>query len=151
MFEDADVAIYLSYGIGDPQKHQFSYTLPVYGQTGVSSSTTTGIFHSDGSFHATTIYTPTYGITGYTTHTKTYETYFRFFVLEAVDVNKYIHSLRIVPVWKTTVTSTGSSGDLRRVFPVLVAAAKPYIGTNTGKKVEVSIMENSKEIAEIRN
>lgn len=40
--EDADVAIVLSYGIGDPQTHQYSYALPVWGKTGVSSSHTYG-------------------------------------------------------------------------------------------------------------
>ena len=38
--DEADVAIVLSYGIGDPQTHQYSYSLPTWGQTGVSSANT---------------------------------------------------------------------------------------------------------------
>jgi len=38
--EEADLAIILSYGIGDPQTHQYSYSLPTWGQTGVSSANT---------------------------------------------------------------------------------------------------------------
>ena len=56
----------------------------------------------------------------------------------------------MVQLWTTTVTSTGSSGDLRRVFPALAAAAKPYIGTNTGQIVEVELPENGKAMMEIK-
>lgn len=152
-FEDANVAIFLAYGIGDPQKHQYTYSLPVWGQTGVSSSTTYGTlstYGGYGSYYGTTTYTPTYGITGYTTHIGTYTTYFRFFVLDAIDLEEYKSSQKVVQLWQTTVTSTGSSADLRRVFPVLVAASKPYIGTNTGKKVKLTLTENDKAVVEIR-
>jgi hypothetical protein len=40
--QEADIAILVSYGIGNPQSHQYSSSIPVYGQTGVSSSTTSG-------------------------------------------------------------------------------------------------------------
>lgn len=152
-FKDANIAVFLAYGIGDPKDHQYSYSLPVWGQTGVSSSTTYGTISSYGSYgtyHGTTTYTPTYGITGYTTHVGSYATFFRFLVLDAVDLEEYRRSEKIVQVWKTTVTSRGSSGDLRRVFPVLVAAARPYIGTNTGKQVDVTLTEGEKAVLEIK-
>lgn len=152
-FKDANIAVFLSYGIGDPKDHQYSYSLPVWGQTGVSSSTTYGTISSYGSYgtyHGTTTYTPSYGITGYTTHVGSYTTVFRFVVLDAVDLVKYRRSEKIIQVWKTTVTSRGSSGDLRRVFPVLVAAATPYIGTNTGKQVDVTLTEGDKAVSEIK-
>ncbi len=37
------------------------------------------------------------------------------------------------------VTSTGASGELRTIFPVLIAASKRYIGINTGKKVKIKL------------
>jgi hypothetical protein len=40
--KDADIAVMLSYGLGSPQTHQFSSSIPVYGQTGVSSASTMG-------------------------------------------------------------------------------------------------------------
>jgi len=152
-FEDANVAIFLAYGIGDPQEHQYTYSLPVWGQTGVSSSTTYGTlstYGGYGSYQSFTTYTPRYGIKGYTTHTGRYTIYFRFFVLDAVDLEEYKRSQEVVQVWRTSVTSTGRSGDLRQVFPVLVAASKPYIGTNTGKKVKVTLTENDKAVVEIK-
>lgn len=45
-FETAGLAIFLSYGIGDPQEHQYSYSLPVFGQTGVSSANTYGTLNT---------------------------------------------------------------------------------------------------------
>ena len=78
-------------------------------------------------------------------------TYFRYILLTAYDLQELINTKKEVQLWQTTITSTGSSGDLRRVFPVLVAAAKPYIGTNTGKKVKVVISEDNKTVLEIKN
>jgi len=152
-FEKANVAIFLGYGIGEPQEHQYSYSIPIWGQTGVSSSHTTGTVSSYGgygSYSGTTTYTPTYGVTGSTTHIGSYTTYFRFMVLDAVDLDEYKKSKKEVQLWKTTVTSAGSSGDLRRVFPILVAASQQYVGKNTGQKVEVNLYEEDQRVIEIK-
>jgi len=152
-FEEADVVIFLMYGIGDPQEHQFAYSIPTWGQTGVASSQTTGTmssFGNYGSYSETTTYTPTYGITGSTTHIGTYVTYFRYMVLDAVDLDEFRKTKKVVKLWKTTVTSTGSSNDLRLVFPVLVAASKQYIATNTGQKVTVELYESDEQVVEIK-
>ncbi len=60
----ADMTLQLSYGISDGETQVGSYSMPVFGQTGVSSSTTYGSVSSYGTFNATTLYQPTYGITG---------------------------------------------------------------------------------------
>ena len=151
--KDARIAIFLSYGIGDPKEHLYSYSLPVWGQTGISSSKTYGTVTSYGSYasyQGTTTYTPTYGIKGYSSHVGSYTTFFRFLILDAVDLKEYRRSEKVVEAWRTTVTSSGSSGDLRLVFPVLVAAAKPYIGTNTGKQVDLKLSEQDKAVLEIK-
>ena len=142
--EKANVGIFLSYGIGEPREHQYSYNTSKYGQTGVSSSNTTGRVSSGGSFSGTTTYTPTYGVTGSETHVETYTTYFRYMILDAVDMEKEVQ------LWKTTVTSSGSSGDLRLVLPILVAASTQYIGTNTGKEVKVKLNENDEKVLKIK-
>ena len=142
--EKADVAIVLFYGIGDPETHQYSYSLPVFGQTGVASSNTYGTISSYGgsaSYSGTTTYTPSYGVTGYTSQTGSYTTYFRYAKIAAYDYQKYLQTKEQVELWKTTITSIGSSGDLRQVFPILIAAASPYIASNTGKQVHVSLYE----------
>lgn len=151
--EKADIAIFLVYGIGNPQENIYSYSLPVWGQTGVSSSTTYGTvntFGNYGTFSGTTTYTPQYGITGYTSHVGSYTTYFRYILLDAYDLDVYRKEKKLSQVWRTTVTSTGSSGDLRRVFPVLVAGSEEYIGVNTGQKVRVVLHEEDPIVLEIK-
>lgn len=151
--EDANVVIFLVYGIGNPQEHSFTYSLPIWGQTGVSSSTTFGTLNTLGStatYSGFTTYTPTYGIKGFMPFSGSYVTFFRYLMLDAIDLDKYKESQKIIPLWRTTVTSTGSSGDLRQVFPILVTASKPYIGTNTGKKITIVITEDDQRVVEIK-
>jgi hypothetical protein len=150
---DANIAIFLSYSISDPHHHQYSYSIPTYGQTGVSSSNTYGTLSSYGNnttYSGTTTYTPTYGVTGSTSHTGTSITYVRTMQLTAFDVSNYSADKEMINLWKTSVISNGSSGDLRLIFPVLVAAAMPYIGKNTGREIELSLTENDERILEIK-
>lgn len=152
-FKEADIAIFLGYGIGDPETQQFTYSLPTFGQTGVSSANTFGTLNtlgSDTTYSGTTTYTPTYGVTGSKTFTGSRTTYFRYMSLDAVDLDEYRKTEKQIQLWKTTVTSTGSSGDLRKVFPILVAASKPYIGNNTEKKIEVVLTESDDRVVEIK-
>jgi hypothetical protein len=151
--EDANLAIFLVYGIGDPKEHLYSYSIPIFGQTGISSSQTYGTvntYGSSGTYSGTTTYTPSYGIVGHTTRVGSFITYFRFIILDAVNMDTYRQQQNIVSAWKTTITSTGSSDDLRRVFPVMIAAAKNHIGINTGQKMEVKLMEDDKSVLEIK-
>lgn len=152
-FQEADVAIFLGYGIGDPETHQYTYSLPTWGQTGVATSSTYGTVNTYGNtatYSATTTNTPSYGVTGSTTHSGAYTTFMRYMYLDAVDLEEYRNTKKEQQIWKTTVTSSGSSGDLRRVFPILVAALKPHIGKNTGKKVKVIIKEADKRVTEVK-
>ena len=151
-FNKADLAIFLGYGIGDPKTYQYSYSIPTWGQTGVSSSTTTGTINSYGNsstYTGTTTYTPSYGITGSTNYTGTRTSYFRYMVINAFDLDVYRKNKEMINIWKTTVTSSGSSGDLRQVFPVLVGASKELIATNTGRRVGISIQGNDDRVLEV--
>lgn len=152
--EKAELAVFLAYGISEPREQLYSYSLPIWGQTGVSSSTTFGrlsTYGGYGTYSGTTTYTPSYGVIGYTTHVGSYTTYFRFILLDAYDLETYRKQKKLSQSWRTTITSTGSSGDLRRVFPILVAASKAYLGSNTGGKVRVVIDENDAAVLEIKD
>ncbi|UWN49844.1 hypothetical protein ASALC70_02061 [Alcanivorax sp. ALC70] len=147
--KNAELVVFLSYGIGDPDEHQYSYSLPVYGKTGVSSSSTYGTATAYGNhmtYSGTTVHTPSYGITGYNTYTGTRTVYFRYVNLIGYDFSEYQRSEKKVQLWKTTITSSGSSGDLRRVFPVLIGASGQYIGKNTNQEVSVSLHENDPSV-----
>lgn len=149
----ANIVIFLAYGIGDPQRQQYAYSIPTWGVTGYSSSTTYGSVTSYGNnaaYSGTTYNTPRYGITGTTSHVGSNTTFLRWIILDAFDVASYLKENKMVPVWKTTVTSTGSSGDLRRVFPVLLAASAQYVGSDTGQKKEMSIYEEDPTVSFVK-
>ncbi|MEZ7493849.1 hypothetical protein QO198_20120 [Pseudoalteromonas distincta] len=151
--DEADLAIILSYGIGEPQSHKYSYSLPTWGQTGVSSSNTYGTATTYGnttSVNTSTTYTPTYGVTGSTNHTGTSITYHRYALITGYDYAKFKQTKAEIQLWKTTISSVGSSGDLRRVFPVLIAASAPYLGTNTGQIIPVSIKESDSAVITVK-
>ena len=130
---EAGLVIGVSYGIGDPksstQSRTYTYTPPKKDDDGKKP---TGFW--DGfakGIGSTSSSQPT------TTTTTT--TYHRFLVLEAFDCQVSNQTNQLVPVWKNTVASRGTTGDLRVVFPYLVAASVDYLGKNTKKEITVSI------------
>lgn len=151
--QEADIVIYVFYGIGAPQQNLYSYSQPQWGQTGISSSYTTGMVQSYGNtatYSGQTTYIPEYGITGYSSQVGSYVTYDRYLVLGAIDWQNFLrNNKQVVEVWKTVVTSTGSSNDLRKVFPVMVAAARPYFGKRTENQVTCQLTENDSSVREI--
>ena len=149
-FNEADIGIIFYYGIDDPKSNQYSYNVPTWGQTGVSSSKTYGTVNSYGNYSSNTYNTPSYGITGSTTRYDTYTTYRRFMKIDAIDMREYLKSNKIVSIWNTSVTSIGSSGDLRLILPIMVVGSMPYLGKNSGKLIELSISEGDQRIDVIK-
>ncbi len=152
-FNEADIAIFLSYGIGDPERVNYSYSLPTWGKTGVASSHTTGtvnVIGNTATYTGTTTNVPSFGITGYRTQNTSYDVYTRRAFLSAYDLKEYRATGKENMIWDTRIVSTGTSGDLRRVFPILIAAAKEYIGANTGRIVQVSLKEADKRVLEVK-
>ena len=152
-FETADLAVFLAYGIGEPKDHSYTYTLPVWGQTGVASSTTTGavnVYGNTGTYSQTTTNTPQFGVKGYTTHQGSYTTFSRHAFLTAYDLVDYRQKKTEKILWETRIASVGSSGDLRRVFPIMIAAGSPYFGASTGKIVDVSLLEDDSRVLVVK-
>lgn len=151
--EKADIEIFLAYGVGDPQQEQLTEgNVPQWGQTGVSASTQGTIYNygNYGTYSGTTTYRPTYGITGYSTKVETRTIYSSFIIIDAYDLAVFNKEKKLTQLWKTTVINRDPSPDLRRVFPFLVAAAKPYIATNTGSLQIAVIYENDPALLEIK-
>lgn len=151
--KQAELAVFLSYGIGEPQAIPYAFSLPIYGQTGGGTTTYNATTFGPGGI-ANTVGTayqvPQYGVVGSQSYSGVNFLYFRYMVLEAIDLDKYRRTNAITPVWKTTVTSAGSSGDLRRVLPIMVAGAEPYISTNTGKQVSLTLYEGEDSVLHIK-
>ncbi len=138
----ADCIVDVEFGISAPEEYEATYQDPVWGQTGETTS-----YVADNnpytSYQATSTTTPVYGITHYETRAYTAVRYHRHLNLTAHSA----HDEQLL--WRTRVRSSGSSGDFRRVFPFLLAAAQPHFGRSTGKTVQVTLKENDDLAAEI--
>ena len=120
-FGEAEVIVFFSYGI-DGGKEAVS-TYPIYGQTGVSSSSTYGTiqnYGSYGTYSGTTTYTPTYGVVG--SGAIPYTKYTRYLILDMVDKSSSLSDERIKKVYEAKVISSGTSNQLPKIVPVMVKA-----------------------------
>ncbi len=152
--EEAGLVIYLLYGIGDPQTYQYAYSTPDWGFTGyfypnthvITETTDTG----ETKYKSFVTYSPSYGITGYNTYIGSRTAYNRFAVITAYDNEKIQKEKKELQLWKTTITSTGASDDLRLIFPFLMAASIPYLATDTGHKVYVSLSETDDAVMKVK-
>ena len=151
--DQADLAIFINYGIGDAKEQAYSYSMPVYGQTGGGTynfSGTTYSSYGSATTYGTATQTPQYGVVGSQQFSGATLTYLRYLSVDALDMKAFRNEKKMVPVWRTDVTSRGTSGDLRSVFPVLVAAATPHFGKNTKKQVVVDLSEGDKQVQQIK-
>jgi hypothetical protein len=117
-FDKAKYAIFMFYGIDDGKQIVSSY--PIFGQTGTSSSHTTGTITSYGnmaSYSGTTYNTPTYGIVGARTTTDTVFT--RYLNIDIIDIAKSGNG-KVRKVYEGKALSSGSSGQLAPVMPAMV-------------------------------
>ena len=151
--DQADLAIFIGYGIGDTKEHAYSYSLPVYGQTGGGTynfSATTYSGYGSATTYGTATQMPQYGVVGSQQISGTTVTHLRYLFVDALDMKPFRSENKKVSVWRTDVMSRGTSGDLRQMFPVLVAAATPHFGKNTKKQVVVDLNESDKRVQELR-
>ncbi len=128
---EASVLILFDYTIGDGKVHTSS--VPTYGQTGVSSSTTYGTVSSYGNYgtySGTTTYRPKYGITG--SKTVSSELYTRKIVLLMLDKKTKKH------LYEATVISEGSSNQIGPVMhPMIRALFKEFPGESGDTRKEI--------------
>jgi hypothetical protein len=119
-FEQAKTVVFIVYGI-DTGKQVVS-TSPVFGQTGVSSSHTTGMVYGSGDtavYSGTTTYTPTYGVVGTSVDTST--VYTRFLMLDIIDKSTSTDK-KLNKLYEAKVVSPGTSSQLPAVLPVMIKA-----------------------------
>lgn len=117
-FDQAKYAIFIFYGIDDGKQVVSSY--PILGQTGTSSSYTTGRVTSYGntaSYSGTTYQTPTYGVVGSETSTGTI--FKRYLNIEIIDIAKSGDG-KVQKVYEGKAISSGLSGQLAPVMPAII-------------------------------
>ena len=153
-FDRADLAVFISYGSGNAKEHNYSYSLPIYGQTGGGTYNFSGTTFS-GSSTATTYGTiqqqPQYGVVGSQQISGTEINYLRYLVVDVLDAKKFQLEKKVVPVWKTEVSSWGRVDDIRYAMPPLVVAATPYFGKNTKQRLFFNINVGDKRLQLLRS
>lgn len=117
----AAIRITVSYSIGAPKEHHSTYRIPIY--NGPNNPTTWLPVNNDS--------------TSFDRQLK-------------LSASRSEGGTSAREVWRVDVASTGGNGDLREIFPYLLMAAAPVIGTSTGKAVPVKIKVDGKEITAFR-
>ena len=132
--------IFYQYGNSNPQIFERDVIVPVWGQTGISSSRTTITKNTYGSGYTQNTYnSPSYGVVGSNVVKQTGVKYLRYITFSAYDANHYRNTGNNKMIWLVEVTSEGWSDDLRYIFPFMLVASEPYIGKSSGQKIKVSI------------
>lgn len=150
---NADMCILVNYGISN-ESYTETVPIPIWGQTGISSisttSTTTGSAYgnaygsatrvgnsvygqSNGSVYGNsttntmTSVNPSYGVTGFANVERRVSLYNRILNIYGYD-NKQISSPTML--WKTNLSSSGNSSNFRNVLPYMAFAAWGNMGKN---------------------
>lgn len=112
----ADLAVFMAYAIDGGRTSVSS--VPMYGQTGGGTTTTTTGYVGYTPVYGSTYTPPTYGITGYAPVEST--VYGRTLKITILDVPASYTQKKGVPVYEATATSAGSKGTLNLVMPAIV-------------------------------
>lgn len=148
--KEAEVAVFVHFGISDPITKTVQWTEPVYnyvpGNSQLASSTSSHQIQNQygqniGSIQSQTTYrqTPDYGHMAYAgERTRSFQktTYVRHLILEAMDVPHYLKTKEMKPLWKVTARSEGASGDMRKVLPYLAQASIQFIEKDSGGLID---------------
>lgn len=146
--EAADLVVAIAWRVGEPQSETILYPRPAHAYfdpyVGRRRHKGRGGQRRDPYFSQwprATVYDPV----GRTVHTVN-----RVLVMTASAIEADRPPGEGRPLWSTTVESRGGDDDLRRVFPVLVSAAVPYLATDTGERVETVVREDDALVTRIR-
>jgi hypothetical protein len=142
---NSDGILVIDYGLSTPQKNIISK--PIYGQTGISSSSYTSSCISN-YCSGSTNYIPKNGITGYKTETEITYTKNLNLTLYRKTKNNSLSDENIL--WKTDIISSGSSNDLKLIIPYLIAGSIDIIGKDLDSKKTVTIYENDERVKIIK-
>ncbi|MEK6662915.1 MAG: hypothetical protein AABY73_03515 [Pseudomonadota bacterium] len=132
-------------------EHRLPYE--IRGQTGISSSQTTGQILYGGSISTTTTYTPSYGVVGMGELKLSSSIYSHGLTMEAYDSASLIISNGYRQLWKASLTLTGEITDNDLALKGMLMLAKDVVGLSfpldTTKQIskkeilQASLMEES--------
>ena len=122
----AEIFLPISFGISDPEVDYSTYSVPIFGYDGGSTSYTNySIGGYSGSATTTTSGKGLY-LQGHNTKTVKNTSYERVLIFRALDAEEYRNN-KEKELWLVRAKSTGYSGDLRLVLPALLGASQQGI------------------------
>jgi hypothetical protein len=137
---NADVLVYLGYGVTDPIKH--SESTPNGRFIPVPNGSMTMKMAPDGKLVSVPATTNQW--VGSDSTTTEWTTFDRWLTLSAVDAAELRQNGRARERWHLEVKSSGDSNDLRLVMPYMTYSASKYVGTDTGHALPVKVKEKDK-------
>ena len=148
---NAALVVRLGFDAGPAQQREYSYSVPIWGETGFATQTTHGkLDPSTGQFHATTHFYPSYGVVG-TSQERGSVTLFPLHVLLQGFAADSGPESRARPLFETHALTWFESDDLRAAMPVLMLAARDWIGVNSGERLAIAIPVDDPRLAELRS
>lgn len=140
---DAALLITLAYGIGQPETRTVTHSTPVYAELGGGRvQTVTKTTDAAGKTSTTTqtrIVPGRYERVGNDVTTSTYTLYPKHLALSAREAGGL--TANTPEVWSATAYYQSASPDLRGDLTILMTALEPYLGENTGRVINVKIVE----------
>lgn len=122
-------ARFVTFAYGIDQGRVATVNMPVWGQTGIASATTTGSY-GYGTYSGTTTYTPEYGVTGFVPVSVTQ--YSRVLRVEIVNRAASANE-KPQRVYQADVLSVGRTGTLARVMPAMIEGLFEVFPGKTGQ------------------
>ena len=136
--ESATQRVYFSYGVADGGTERYTYSTPVYEFVGGETYTITERSALDSGAvetKTTEVYVPfNRQLVGRDYHTRSITHYRNFIRLEGRD-----NSEAATQRWMVSIELISDSNDLRRLLPIMMSRAAPYVGKNSGKIVQIKI------------
>ncbi|MCZ8163995.1 MAG: DUF4136 domain-containing protein [Brevundimonas sp.] len=132
---EADYVVIVDYGIDDGQIVTRNYSVPQFGVTGYSGSTSTASVTSFGGVSTAQVRTnnsPIYGVTGYNQVSQVGREYSRYFSVDVVRINS--DGTLGSKVYEGRLRSEGSCGSLQALMPIFVSALLDNFPSQTGTR-----------------
>lgn len=111
---------FLDFSIDGGREVPYSYSVPQWGPTGVTSSTTTGVISPYGTYSGSTTYQQSYGVTGYNQVSGTETQFTRYLYIDIMEVKQ---NGDVAQAYESRLVSSGSCGSLTAVMDNLLTAA----------------------------
>lgn len=140
---EAELNIFVDFGVGDPVTRAYTFTTPIYAEMGGHYSTQTKETQDASGKKKTTVervYIPgNYVRVGTDVSTNSVTTYRKHLRLSARLRETGVKPEAGREVWTITAVSDDQEGDLRAVLPLLTAAIGPHLATDTGQAIVVEL------------